>query len=75
MRPVRMRSFRAVASSLVATVIASPGWALAVMWSRACSAARRAARPLACSDEALPTRPSCPVIAASTSGSIGVVAA
>ena len=43
--------------------------------SRACSAARRAARPLACSDEALPTRPSCSVIAASTSGSIGVVAA
>ena len=43
--------------------------------SRACSAVRRAARPLACSEEALPTRPSCSVIAASTSGSTGVVAA
>jgi hypothetical protein len=43
--------------------------------SRDCSATRRAARPLACSEEALPTRPSCSVIAASTAGSIGVVAA
>ena len=38
-------------------------------------ASGRAARPLACSDEALPTRPSCSVIAARTSGSSGVVAA
>ena len=37
--------------------------------------ARRAARPLACREEAFPTRPSCSVIAASTSGSTGVVAA
>jgi hypothetical protein len=43
--------------------------------SRDCSATRRAARPLACSEEALPTRPSCSVIADSTAGSIGVVAA
>src|SRR3954470_8904691 len=43
--------------------------------SRDCSAARRAARPLACREDALPTRPSCSVIAASTSGNSGVVAA
>ncbi len=43
--------------------------------SRDCSAVRRASRPLACSDDALPTRASCSVIAATASGSIGVVAA
>ncbi len=43
--------------------------------SRDCSAVRRASRPLACSEEALPTRASCSVIAATASVVIGVVAA
>ncbi len=43
--------------------------------SRDSSTTRRVSRPEACSEEALPTRASCSVIAATASGSIGVVAA
>ena len=47
----------------------------AAIRSRDSSTTRRARAAAACSDDALPTRPSCAVIAASASGSIGVVAA
>ena len=55
----------------------SPGRQLSAraIVSRDSSTTRRASRPEACSDEALPTRPSCAVIAAAASGRIGVVAA
>ncbi len=43
--------------------------------SRDSSTSRRAARPEACRDDALPSFASCAVIAATASGSIGVVAA
>jgi hypothetical protein len=43
--------------------------------SRDSSTARRAARPAECNDEALPVRASAALIAATASGSIGVVAA
>ena len=43
--------------------------------SRASSTVRRAARPEACSDDALPVTASCSAIAAIASGTIGVVAA
>ena len=43
--------------------------------SRDSSTTRRASRPEACSEDALPTRPSRAVIAAAASGRIGVVAA
>ncbi len=47
----------------------------AAIASRDSSTARRAARPDACSDEALPTRERAAVIASTATGSIGVVAA
>ena len=43
--------------------------------SRASSTVRRARRPAACSEEALPVTASCSVIASTASGSMGVVAA
>ena len=45
------------------------------MVSRDSSTTRRASRPEVCSDDALPVRPSCSVIASIAAGRIGVVAA
>jgi hypothetical protein len=47
----------------------------AAMRSRASSTSRRARRPAVCSEDALPVRVSASAIAATASGSIGVVAA